>query len=181
LLELLRLIKEEAGVDKLYVIAHSMGNQILLDALARAQDANDKLTLTELIMASPDVDKDVFIERLDHLKLISGGLTLYASSADKAMMISRLKAGSPRAGDVTLDGPVIVPRTLDTIDISALGNDPFALNHGVALSSRSLIDDIGRLLRTGTRPPGDRSPQLIPVWAVPPTVPPTARYWKYPQ
>ena len=42
------------------MIAHSMGNQIVVDALAHAQDAGLNLKLSELIMAAPDVDSDVF-------------------------------------------------------------------------------------------------------------------------
>ena len=59
-LELLHLICVDAGINKLYVIAHSMGNQIVVDALAHAQDAGLNLKLSELIMAAPDVDFDVF-------------------------------------------------------------------------------------------------------------------------
>jgi esterase/lipase superfamily enzyme len=175
LLQLLHLIKEGAGISKIYIIAHSMGNQMLLDALARARDDNNRLSLSEIIMASPDIDRDVFLKRMDQLRLLAGGLTLYASSADKAMIASHLKAGGLRTGDISDDGPVIA-QGLDTIDITSLGDDPFALNHGTALNSRSVIDDIGRLLHTGIHPAGNRSPQLVPVPADPPT-----RYWKYPQ
>src|SRR5262249_40253702 len=106
---------------------------------------------------------------------LTGELTLYASSADKAMVASHLKSGGLRAGDISKLGPVTAAG-MDTIDITALGNDPFALNHGTFSSNRSVLDDIGRLLQTGARPPGVRSPQLIPM----PTQS-TPTYWRYPK
>jgi esterase/lipase superfamily enzyme len=176
-LELLHLIRVDAGINKLYVIAHSMGNQIVVDALAHAQDAGLNLKLSELIMAAPDVDSDVFKSLITRLKIAANGLTLYASAADRAMLASRLKAGGVyRAGDVPPEGP-ITANGMDTIDATALGNDLLALNHSTFSSSRSLIDDIGRIMLTGTRPPDVRSPQLvrIPSGSNPP------RFWKYPQ
>ena len=174
LLQLLHMIREDAGISKVYIIAHSMGNQILLEALAHAQEPGKELALSEIIMASPDVDRDVFVKRIDQLKLLAGGLTLYASAADRALLASHLKSGGVRAGDISVNGPVTVAG-LDTIDITALGHDPLALNHGTSISSRSVIDDIGKLLLTGMRPPGVRSPQLIPE----PTKS-SPKYWKYP-
>jgi len=175
LLDLLHMIRDDAKISKVYIIAHSMGNQILLDALARAQDPGKEFGVSEIIMASPDVDRDVFVKRIDQLKLLTGGLTLYASSADKAMVASHYKSGGLRAGDISKLGPVTAPG-LDTIDITSLGHDPFALNHGTFSNNRSVLADIGQLLLTGTRPPGVRSPQLIPM-----PNNSTPSYWKYPK
>jgi hypothetical protein len=57
------------------------------------------------------------------------------------MKASRFKASGVRAGDVRDEGPVVVPGVLDTIDVTSLGDDPLALNHAVALSNRSPIDE----------------------------------------
>jgi esterase/lipase superfamily enzyme len=179
LLQLFHLVRDEAGITNIYVIAHSMGNQILLEALAHAHNAGDGIKLSEIIMASPDVARDVFINRISELRLLAGGLTLYASSADKAMSASRSYSDSVRAGDIPhAEGPVIAPG-LDTIDVTALGNDPFGFNHAVFSANRSVLDDIGRII-SGTNlvkrlSPGERSPQLI---AMPGLPPPT--YWRYP-
>jgi esterase/lipase superfamily enzyme len=172
-LQLLRLVRRDAAVSKVYVVVHSLGNRILLDALAHLPEKD--ITLTEIIMAAPDIARENFVGRLNALKNAAKGLTLYASSADKAMLISRVKAGGVRAGDIPEMGPVVSPG-MDTIDVTALGDDPFSLNHSVFSSNRSLIDDIGRLIRTGARPPGDRSPQLEPMPQSGPT-----RYWRYPK
>jgi esterase/lipase superfamily enzyme len=177
-LDVLRMIHDDASISKIYVIAHSMGNQIVIDALAHAEQAGQGIiSLSELILAAPDVDSDVFRSMVNRLKIATHGLTLYASSADKAMLASRIKAGGvPRAGDIPTTGPLIV-EGMDTIDVTAIGNELFGLNHSEYSSNRSLIDDIGRLILTGTRPPNVRSPQLrsVPEGA---SIP---RYWRYAQ
>jgi esterase/lipase superfamily enzyme len=174
-LNVLRMIYEDAAISKIYVIAHSMGNQIVVDSLAHAHEAGIGISLSELVLASPDVDSDVFRSMVDRLRKATKGLTLYASSADKAMVASRIKAGGvPRAGDVPASGPLIA-EGMDTIDVTAIGTDPFALNHSEYSTNRSLIDDIGRIILTSTRPPSVRSPQLrgVPERSEHPL------YWRY--
>jgi len=96
-LDTLRLIHDDAEISKVYVIARSMGNQIVVDALAHAQDSG--IGITELVMAAPDIDSDVFRSMVTRLRRAAKGLTLYVSSADRAMLASRIKAGgAPRAG-----------------------------------------------------------------------------------
>jgi esterase/lipase superfamily enzyme len=172
---LLDLIHNDGEVTKIYIVAHSMGNQIVLNALAHAQNAGYEIAMDEIIMAAPDVDRDVFNNLIERVKNVTKGLTLYASSADKALVLSRMKAGGvPRAGDVPAEGPILVSG-MDSIDVTALGDDLFSLNHSLYSSNRVLIDDIGRLLIAGTRPPHARTPELLRVPETPPT-----KYWKYP-
>ena len=176
-IELLHTIQSDAKRTNIYVIAHSMGNQIVVPALAQAQEAGLGIAVSELVLAAPDVDIDIFRSNSGYLKKAAAGITLYASSADKAMLVSRIKAGGvPRAGDVPPDGP-ITAEGIDTIDVTAIGNDLFALNHSAFSNNRALIDDIGRLILTSTRPPHVRSPQLQRV----PAASQQTRYWRYPQ
>ena len=164
------------NASKVYVIAHSMGNQIVVDALAKASERGLGFQLSEVILAAPDVDKDVFESLADRLRKAAKGITLYASSSDKALLASKAKAGwKPRAGDIPPDGPLVLPG-IDTIDVTAVGDDMFALNHGTFSSSRSVIDDLGRLINSGIRPPHRRSPQIRRV----PELPNQPRYWRFP-
>jgi hypothetical protein len=48
---------------------------------------------------------------------------------------------------------------METIDVTSLGEDMFALNHDAFSSKRSVIDDVGRLLISGTYPPHIRTPK----------------------
>ena len=160
--ELLHLLQDQAEIQEIYVIAHSMGNQVVLEALAHAIGGPLSRPIGELITAAPDVDRDHYSGIAARVRAVSRGMTLYASSADKALITSRELAGIARAGDVGPDGPVVVDG-IEAIDVTAIGTDMFSLNHSEFAHNRSLIDDIGRLLISGSRPPHRRSTQIRPV------------------
>ena len=174
LIELLTMLERETELQTVHVIAHSMGNQIVTEALVRLGQTPPPRPLGELVLAAPDVDWDVFSNRASHFKALARGVTLYASSADRALVVSRQLAKGPRAGDVPAGGPLIVPN-VETIDVTAVGDEIFGLNHDTFAARRSLIDDMGRLILTGDRPPNLRSPQIraMPQGADPP------QYWRY--
>jgi esterase/lipase superfamily enzyme len=129
-----------------------MGNFLALDALShQAKLPNSKLG--QFIMAAPDVDRDQFLQDIPKLKQLFRGLTLYASSVDRALALSKLLAGGvPRAGDVPLTGPVVVPG-VETLDVSALGEEMFGLNHNTFAQARPLIDDIQLIISEGRHAP----------------------------
>jgi esterase/lipase superfamily enzyme len=151
-----------------------MGNQIVVDSLYQESLTADNVSLSELVMAAPDVDLDVFSSMVAGIKKVAKGITIYASGSDKALQLSKLKAGGVRLGDVPDTGPVVFAG-IDTIDVTALGANVFELNHRLFSSSRSVMDDLGRVLRD-IRPPGSRTPELrgLPPGSDPP------HYWQYP-
>jgi esterase/lipase superfamily enzyme len=175
LVSLLNQIKVDANIENIFLVAHSLGSQIVVDALQMASLSGIDLNLREVVFGAPDVDKDVFSSRAELIRKVAGGVTLYASSADKALIVSRTKAGGvARAGDMPSAGPLLIPG-IDLIDVTAVGEDMFALNHGVFASNRSVLDDLGRIITSRTRPPHVRSPTLqqMPDRASP-------QYWMYP-
>jgi esterase/lipase superfamily enzyme len=160
----------------LYIVAHSLGSQIVIDALQMASLSGDDLNLHEVVFAAPDVDRDVFSSRADLIKKVAGGITLYASSADKALQVSRTKAGGvARAGDMAEAAPLLIDG-IDLIDVTVLGEDMFALNHGIFASNRSVLDDLGRIVTSRTRPPHVRTPTLQ---RMPDRL--STKYWMYPR
>ncbi len=130
---LVDLIKATAPeVDQLHLIAHSMGNRVLLGALDELQreEALAATPLDQIIWASPDVDADVFARRLSALGTIARGMTLYGSTGDRALKLSKWLGGSyPRAGQTP--PPTAVARSLNSVDTSALAQvDSDLINHG---------------------------------------------------
>lgn len=146
-LELLDNLARKHGISKVHVIAHSMGNFLVLDALAHSGKPGKPMG--QLVMAAPDVDRNQFIDDIPKVRAFFRGMTLYASSNDRALTLSmRAASGMPRAGDVPAGGPVIL-QGLETIDVSALGEEMFGMNHNTFAEARPLIEDIALLLRDG--------------------------------
>ena len=138
-----------------------MGNLPLLNVL---RDLGPSLPpdvrLNEIILAAPDVDRDVFANLAANIQQYGRGVTLYCSANDRAMAASRRVAGGvPRAGDVPADGPIVIAG-IDTIDVTQTSTDMLALNHSSYAEKSALLNDIGLLLQTGERPPEKRIPIL---------------------
>jgi esterase/lipase superfamily enzyme len=103
----LREIAARPGVREINVLAHSMGNWLTLETLRQAKlkgsaDFNGKLG--DVILASPDVDNDVFRTQLDVIGPLRRPMTVLVSGDDSALKASALLAGGQqRAGQVTGD------------------------------------------------------------------------------
>ncbi|MDU8909892.1 alpha/beta hydrolase [Aestuariicoccus sp. MJ-SS9] len=159
----LDLVLTTPGIDKLHVVAHSMGNAALAELVTRAGtklSARTDKVIDQLILAAPDVDAEVFKGIAQHFTRHAKGVTLYACASDLALMASEtIRGGHPRAGDVPATGPVVVP-DIDTIDVTAVGTELFSLNHNTYAHDRGLLDDLGNLFLSGLRPPRRRMPTL---------------------
>jgi len=119
----------------------------------------DGTVISQVIFAAPDVDADSFSNMARRIEGFAKGMTLYAASNDRALIISRNFWQNPRAGDVPVTGPLIVPG-IDTIDVTGASTDPLALNHSGYAENNDLLQDIGKLVQSGLRPPDQRLPSL---------------------
>ena len=173
--EFLDLVVRGTGAKSVSVIAHSMGNLPLLNVLRElGPSLPPGVRLNEVILAAPDVDRDVFANLVGAIRGFGRGITLYCSANDRAMIVSRQVAGGvPRAGDVPPDGPVIAPG-VDTIDVTETSTDLLALNHSLYAERGALLNDIALLLQTGERPPDKRIPILQRVRTL------HGDFWRYP-
>jgi esterase/lipase superfamily enzyme len=142
-------IAQHSGAERIHIIAHSMGNRAVCDALKiLSSDPGCNLKFNHLVLAAPDIDADTFRELAATLQRLSGRITLYESSKDKAMQASKKIHGNPRAGE-----PLLVIPGLDTIDASAIDTD--FLGHSYFSDSRPLLSDIYQILSKDT-PPAER-------------------------
>lgn len=118
------LLMNGAGADRIHIVAHSMGNRFLVEALARLAQtypSPPEPLFDQVVWASPDVDAAHFMERLPALRHLADGMTLYASSRDRALLLSRrINGGNPRAGDSSPPYPVVV-EGLSTVDTTLAG------------------------------------------------------------
>ena len=176
LAEFLDLVVKQTGAKSISLIAHSMGNELLLRVMEHMKPVTPSgVSISQVILAAPDVDRDKFNIIAREITSLAKGVTLYAASNDRALGYSaRFWGGVPRAGDVPASGPLIVPG-VDTIDVTSLSTDSLALNHSSYAENNALLNDIKLLLQTGERPPDKRIPILEKV-----TIP-GGDYWRYPK
>ena len=171
--QFLDLVVKETGAKAISIIAHSMGNQPLLEVLKDMRSSTpDGVVIDQMVLAAPDVDADNFTNLAAKIEGFARGVTLYAASNDRALTISRNFWQNPRAGDVPAGGPLIVSG-VDTIDITAASTDVFAINHSGYAEHNELLQDIGRLIQEGLRPPDARLPSLKRVTTD------RGDYWRY--
>ena len=144
----LDLVKFEAGVHRVHVIAHSMGNRVVAEAL-RERGARPEPILDQLVLAAPDIWASAFKSRFLHtLPKLASRVTLYVSNQDRALIASSdLRKGEPRAGQVAgglLEAGAGVAG-FEAIDASNLKND--FLGHGYYASNGSMLSDLYCLLK----------------------------------
>jgi esterase/lipase superfamily enzyme len=105
---LLRSVIEEIRPERLWLIANSMGGEVVVEAfsdLAKDPDLADAdIEIEDIILTAPDVSREKFNNQFKHdLKSLAGNTTVYVSSNDRALLASRLINRSARLGESTLD------------------------------------------------------------------------------
>jgi esterase/lipase superfamily enzyme len=97
----------------------------------------------EVVLTAPDIDAEVFINDIAPAVVKTARrVTLYASSNDEALIISKKVHGYPRAGDS--GSQLVVVPGIDTVDVSAV--DTSLLGHNYYGDNSSVLTDIFELL-----------------------------------
>ena len=157
--QLLRLLKNHAVAaqpDRVHLLGHSMGSEVIGKALTLTAPGDSLLRLSEVVFAAPDVDARVFRrEILPRLTPYAAHVTMYASSDDDALRASRVVNGAGRLG---LGGDsLVVIDGMDTIDATRVTAD--VLGHTL-FGNQSFLADLAVLLAEGKTPAERR---LLPV------------------
>lgn len=156
--EFLKAWLENEEVEKVNIIAHSMGNRGLLRVMQRifsqVQTQTNK-PFGQIILAAPDVDPDLFKDLAQAYSKLAERTTLYVSSKDKALQSSGFLHDYPRVGYCTYDqnqeiNYISIVDDIDTIEVSKI--DLSLLGHGYFSDARDLLQDIHELLNNNKSP-----------------------------
>jgi esterase/lipase superfamily enzyme len=141
---------EDGPWRRVHVMAHSMGNRVML--LGLADNARPRLPLGQVVFTAADVYVPLFEDKFPKLQ-DAGQLpaTSYASSRDWPLRLSSMLHRGPRVGLIA--GTPFVAPMLETVDASSV--DTVFLGHGYFAGARSLITDL-RLLLLNNLSPTDR-------------------------
>lgn len=178
LAQALKLITQKVEPDRVWLLANSMGGQVVVNAFHQLmQDSEFSDTDTEIenvILTAPDVDHREFNERFKHeIKALADNVTVYVSSNDRALLVSRVINRGLRLGESTLDptNPGQIEQTanlaklLEPEDEGLVLVDVTAVNrtrnfHNFSLETPEFFSDLFLRL-TGTGLPKSREIYLL--------------------
>jgi esterase/lipase superfamily enzyme len=156
----LKLIIEDVQPERLWLMANSMGGQVVADAfsvLYQDDDLADSQTEIEnVVLTAPDVDHDEFNNQFkEEIKALAGNVTVYVSSNDRALLVSRVINRGLRLGESTLDpaNPDQLEQTAHVYDLLEPGSDQLSLVdvtpvnrtrnfHNFSLETPEFFDDL---------------------------------------
>lgn len=148
------------------VVAHSMGNLATLEAmrkLERRRDLNSTGRLRHVILASPDLDIDLFEAQLKDFRKIQDRFTVLVSGDDRALSLSRrLAGGISRVG--ATDPIRLAELGLNVIDLTEI-HDKSSSNHTKFASSPDIVKLIGRGINAGNSLSAQITPSTVKVLA----------------
>lgn len=103
----LELVIRDVRPERLWLIANSMGGQVVVDAFnllyQEADMADAETEIEHVVLTAPDVAYEDFNQRFKQaLKALARKTTVYVSSNDRALLVSRIINREPRRGESTL-------------------------------------------------------------------------------
>ncbi len=136
-------LAQESGAESINLVAHSMGNVGLTQALKEIDVATPEPMFNQVILAAPDVDADIFKERIaPAITRKARHVTLYTSQTDLALIASRYFNHGPRIGDSTDGVPLL--DGIETIDATSI--DSSLIGHSYYGSNVTVLTDLGNVL-----------------------------------
>ena len=171
LARVLEIIVSEIQPDNLALVANSMGGEVVVSAFNLLYEnpdfADSDVEIDHVVLTAPDVDHTAFNEQFKHeIKAFAEDLTVYVSSNDRALLISRLINRGERVGESTLspdmlDEAVMISRLVDPDSdlISLVDVTPVNRTrnfHNFSLETPEFYDDLYLRLTNEERAPRSR-------------------------
>jgi esterase/lipase superfamily enzyme len=109
LAQTIKLIIREVQPERLWLLANSMGGEVVVSAfslLYQQEDLADRETeFEDVVLTAPDISHEKFGRQFkQEIKALARNLTVYVSSNDRALLMSRiLNRGARRLGETTVN------------------------------------------------------------------------------
>ena len=158
----LDILTEDLDVDRINIIAHSMGNRVLTEALEnyardylQRHDRGDELEFRILLVAA-DVEREIFDQANGVFDNLEANVTIYTSDTDRALHLSNLVNQKKRLGDTDTNRPYIRPaQNYQTIDATAVTTELFGVGHNYYSDNPTILWDM--MCTIGETLPQDRA------------------------
>jgi esterase/lipase superfamily enzyme len=141
----LQKLAVQQRISRLHIIAHSMGNFLLLYALKeliRTHSDSLKGRLGELVLIAADVESTWFLEH--EFSTVAVRVTIYASKGDWALLLASEYQQHGRLG---LIPPITCCNDCDTVDASVCATPFLGVGHDYYAESTRLLGDLTLVLQ----------------------------------
>lgn len=160
----IQLIASCPQVRRLHIIAHSRGTDVTVTAVRElslelrgaGRDPQEALKLETLILAAPDIDREVFAQRffMENIAASARRLVFYISTDDSALgMAAWLFSGGTRLGstDITKLDPAgqVMLKQMPSVQVIACKTSLFGTSHAYAFTNPAALSDMILVLRDG--------------------------------
>ena len=103
----LEMIIQEVQPERLWLIANSMGGEVVAHAFSllvqKPELADAQTEIEDVVLTAPDVSHEEFDQQFkQEINALAKNLTVYVSSNDRALIVSRLINRAARRGESTL-------------------------------------------------------------------------------
>jgi esterase/lipase superfamily enzyme len=161
--DLIARISSEIQPDNLWITGNSVGAQIICDSFSHMMKAPEMADpeheIRHVILAAPDVARKEFDTTFSkELDALSDRLTVYTSSDDSALLLSRWIHRNPRLGRGKIPDPEQLEEMEDLLALKADGADSISLvdftrvnrsshGHNYYIESSEYFDDFYQRLK----------------------------------
>lgn len=186
----LRQLSEMPEIEKIHLVGHSRGTdvlttavrEIMLSSRAAGEDSRNSYRFENLVLAAPDLDTEVTTQRLiaEHVEKEIGAVTIYTSQDDKAiewaarLFHSMARLGRAQIEEVSTEGLEIM-QYLEGLSFIDLKEQQDKTGHGYFHSSPEASSDLIMTVRYGMQPGVEHGRPLISLgsifWSIEPGYP----------
>ena len=153
----LQLVVRDVQPEQIWVMANSMGAQVVVDAFSLLYQDNEfadpDREIEHVVLTAPDIDHQQFNQQFKgELSALARHLTVYVSSNDRALLVSRLVNRGRRRGESTLS-PDQLDEAIRVSELTEPGSDLISLVdvtpvnrtrnfHNFSLETPEFFDDL---------------------------------------
>ena len=158
----LDILTEDLDIERINIIAHSMGNRVLTEALENyAQDYLERHNRGgdlefRILLVAADVEREIFDEANGVFDNLDANVTIYTSDTDRALHVSNLVNRKKRLGDTDTNRPYIrTDQNYQTIDATVVTTELFGVGHNYYSDNPTILWDM--MCTIGETLPQDRA------------------------
>ncbi|MCV9999199.1 alpha/beta hydrolase [Pararhizobium sp. YC-54] len=151
----LKALVEDKNIKDITILAHSMGTWLAMESIRQMaiRDGGLPKKIENVVLASPDIDVDVFARQWTELGARKPNFTIFVSQDDRALALSRYISGDvQRLGQINpAEEPYktkLEAAGITVVDLTKVKSTD-RLNHGKFAESPEIVQLIGQRLVTG--------------------------------